>query len=260
MAKTEKFAEHTLLRLPDVNIYNNPGFRYTTPSASKEKLSAQDKRDLGCNEKPTVRHCFKGESGKAKCFSLQMAAEEAAEGKKLFTKIEKSFTGGRCPPGKGHTCSRDSEVYDERCKGQSKPCGSSRSTCPVQLVWVKGKPNLRFCMKKSQPGYLVPVKDVREAMKISDEACRQWPYQLGVQEKAEGSEEEGWDPEFFSKNAPQIPRRAREAYPGSGGLGRVRNGGLGPVKGGAGGMWLGIGLAMGLTAAVLLKGRQAPAK
>jgi hypothetical protein len=260
--REEKFSEPTKVSLHDVNVYDHPGFRYTTPSAIMKALTPKQRRDIGCYEKPVKKYCFTGDTGKAKCHSVKMEAEALAGDKNIYTKIEKQFTGGRCPGG-SNVCPESVQIYDERCKSATKPCGSARATCPVQLVWVKGKPNLRFCMEAKKPGYLVPVRDVEHAMKLSDEACQKWPYQLGVQAKAEGSEEEGWDADFFDRNAPQIPVLAKEAYPESGGLGRLgrsRRGGIGPVKGGAGGLWLGIGLAMGLTAAVLLKGARAPAK
>lgn len=247
--KQEMFGQHTVLKLPQVSTYNNPFFRYTTPSATREHLSAGDKRKIGCYEKVIKKYCFLGDDGKARCSKVRRDAEDRAEGKEIFTKPEKSFTGKRCPEGKGNECSERVQVYDERCKGKSDPCGQDRATCPVQLVWVKGKPNLRFCIRKKQPGYLVPVKNVDDAMRISDAACKKWPYQLGTQEKAEGSEEEGWDPEFFDKNAPDVLVQAREAYPASGGLGQIGRSRGNPI-------WLAIGLTMGLTAAVLLKRRQ----
>jgi hypothetical protein len=246
--RIDQFSEPTQADLFKVQVYNHPGFRYTTPSASREKLSAGDKRKIGCYEKPVTKYCFKGDSGKNRCVSVRMEAESLAKGKPVFPKVEKKFTGGRCP-GESNVCPEDDQVYDVRCKGKDDPCGSDRSTCPVQLVWVEGKPNLRFCIRKNQPGYLVPVKNVKEAMEISGKACSKWPYQLGAQERAEGSEEEGWDPEFFDKNAPDVRQKARAAYPAWKGLGGVGRPQKRPSP------WLAIGLAMGLTAAVLLNKR-----
>jgi hypothetical protein len=248
--KKKKFGESTRIKLGPMKVFDHPGFRYTTPSAMKENLSAKEKRDIGCYEKPITKYCFKTDDGKAKCSKVKRDAQAEAGGRAIHTKIEKSFTGGRCP-GKSNVCPENVQVYDERCKAKGKPCESDRATCPVQLVWVKGKPNLRFCLKQKEPGYLVPVKNVREAMQISDEACRKWPYQLGVQEQAEGSEEEGWDSKFFDKNAPNIPTLARQAYPGSGGLGRLPRPQQPPQRGNP--IWLAIGLAMGLAGAALLK-------
>lgn len=254
-AKKKWFGESTKINLRPVNVFDHPGFRYTTPSAIQESLPAAEKRKIGCYEKPTTKYCYTSDAGKSKCSKVRRDAEAEAKGRAIHTKVEKSFTGGRCPPGKGNVCSENVQVYDERCKAKGKPCESDRSTCPVQLVWVKGKPNLRFCLKQKEPGYLVPVRDVKHAMEISDKACKRWPYQLGVQEQAEGSEEESWDSQFFDKNAPDIPRAAKKAYPRSGGLGRLPQ----PRKGNP--IWLAIGLAMGLAGAALLKtekSKQAP--
>lgn len=57
---------------------------------------------------------------------------------------------------------------------KGKPCSTERAGCPVQLVWKKGDPHLRFCSQKNRPGHLLPVKDVRDAVKVSGDMCRCW--------------------------------------------------------------------------------------
>jgi len=251
-AGRQAFTEHTDILLRKVNLFDNPNFTFNSASVQQKFLDTKARRTHGCAERLKTKHCFEKDDGKDKCFNTKPEAEKAADGRELFTRSEKKFTGGRCPPGKS-TCSADEQVFDELCRAKStKPCESDRSTCPVQLVWVKGKPNLRFCMKKDEPGYLVPVNSVREALKLSDTACERWPYKLGAQLKTEGSEEEGWDASFFNKHAPNVISAARSAYPereGLGGVSRKRRGN--PV-------WLAAGIAMGVMAGVLLKQR-APA-
>ncbi|MFQ5339911.1 MAG: hypothetical protein ACE5F6_00035 [Anaerolineae bacterium] len=248
--KVKLFEERTPAKLFSVDVFDHPGFRYTTPSAIKETLPAKERRKLGCFEKQISKYCYTTDDGKSRCSKVKRDAKVEAKGRTVYTKIEKKFTGGRCPPDEGNVCSEDLQVYDERCKAKRQPCESDRSACPVQLVWVKGKPNLRFCIRQKEPGYLVPVKDVQQAMKISNEACKKWPYQLGMREQAEGGEEEGWDPQFFYMNAP-ILTKARKAYPKSGGLGVLPRPPQPPQKGNP--IWLAIGLAMGLAGAALLK-------
>lgn len=234
----------------EVKTYDNPGFIYTTPSAiTRKNLTSKARREIGCVEKPKKKYCYKAEDGKQHCASTLLEAEEAADGGEIFEKTELKFTGSRCPD-KSTNCSKSSQVYDDRCKSKGDPCGSERSTCPVQLVWVAGKPNLRFCMEKKKPGYLVPVRDVAQAMEISDKACANWPYKLGAQQVAEGSEESGWDAEFFDRNRTEevdIPAMAKAAYPERNGLGNMPSARRGnPV-------WIAAGVAMGVMAAVLMK-------
>lgn len=241
--------EQTTIDLPRMKMFDNPAFRYTSPSAAS-KVSPAQRRKKGCIERTKTRHCFESDTGKDKCYSTEAEAKRQANGEAIFTKKDKKFTGQRCAaPRKDGSCAPGDEVYDADCKGAGDPCGSSRSTCPVQLVWVDGKPNLRFCKAKKEPGYLVPVRNVAEAMQISDEACAKWPYKLGAQVSSGGEDEDSWDADFFDKNAPQIPKVARSAYPQSGGLGNM------PRRGNP--AWIAAGVAMGVMAAVLIKKRQA---
>lgn len=251
--RTQFAEEKTRIELPRMRLFDNPAFRYTTPSASKE-LSPKERRSKGCIERTRTRYCFESEAaggGKPKknCFSTRHEAERQAKGAKLFTKQDKKFTGKRCTSKlRNGTCKPEDETYDPDCKGSNDPCASDRSTCPVQLVWVNGRPNLRFCKTKKKPGYLVPVKSVSEAMRISDEACKKWPYQLSAQSVGSGEESEAWDETFFERNAPEIPEAARAAYPASGGLGgvraRARRGGLG---------WFLAALAAGVGVGMVLR-------
>jgi len=241
------FTDRTPIELRSVKLYDHPGFIYTTPSAITHDLSTKDKRNIGCYEKPKTKYCFKTDEGTS-CSPTQKEAENAANGRDIFVKIEKSFTGSRCSSGKPN-CDESELIYDERCKTPGKPCASDRATCPVQLVWVKGKPNLRFCTEKKKPGYLVPVTDVPSAMKLSAEACSKWPYQLGVQDKTEGSEEEGWDASFFDKNAKNIPKLAKAAYP--------KSKGLGEADFGRSALWLLGGATFAFIAAKMMKSKTA---
>jgi hypothetical protein len=255
-----KAGEKTAISRLPFKMEMNPGYRYSSPSFMGER-STKQRREHGCVEDNRDRWCFKPtgktEKGKAKgpkCFKTEEEAIEASDGIKVEHKPEKKFNGRRCRSGPREAC-KDT-VYDAFCAGaDSDPC-SQRSTCPVQLVWVDGKPNLRFCRELGKPGYLVPVPDVKEAMRISDAACAKWPYKLGVVERADGTESEGgWDPDFFNRNAPDILDASKTAYPDRGGLGgvprRARKRPPNPA-------WLAAGLAMGVMAAVLLRNRQEP--
>lgn len=130
---------------------------------------------------------------------------------------------------------------DNYCGVTSPPCGSpkeARSSCPVQLTFVKGKPNLRFCVKPGAPGYLVPVSSPGEAEKLARRACAEWPNKMA----------KVWPDEFFQKKAPFIVQEAERSYPkspwGTPGLGEIQK--PNPI-------WLAVGLAMGVTAAALIK-------
>lgn len=255
------FSERTSPKLHKADVTPNPLYRYTTPS-HMGKRAMGDRRKHGCIEEPRDRWCFKPEgktkSGKApgdKCFHSEEEAVEKADGKPVRYKPEMRFTGKRCLSGKPDASCRD-KAYDAFCQGSSvDPCASPRATCPVQLVWVDGRPNLRFCKERGKPGYLVKVKNVAEAMQISKEACDKWPYKLGTVERADGSEQDaGWDPEFFNRNAPQVLSRSRADYPEREGLGGfIEPRGPSPRKGNP--AWLAAGVAMGVMAAVLLKKR-----
>ena len=212
----KSFSEPTEVKTRSVNVFDNPGFRFTTPSANP-KTGAKLKREIGC----------------------------VHNGKK--------FTGQRCADGSS-SCGPDNQVYDNRCKPTGKPAceldkkKGQRKTCPVQFVWVEGKPNLRFCLESDNPGYLVPVANVSEAMRISEEACAKWPYKLKPKRKDTDEEDEkkepkttsrGWPPGFFDINAPQIRSAAQSAYPQSQGLGNFAGGNP---------LWIVGGAALGLLA------------
>jgi hypothetical protein len=188
-------------KLPDLNFRSPPGFNYTTPS-HWPKRGVPEREAAGCEFKYVY-----GKGGKrTKRFSGRQCLEREtnADGEEICVK----------------------KITNTWCKGYSNPCGDPkkpRKTCPVQLVWVHGKPNLRFCKTPGKPGYLVPVKDPTEAARMSAEACKKWPYQLGPSD----SEDVEWDESYFDRNAPGISRSARRAYPKSPhgeGLGRAQPG------------------------------------
>lgn len=243
-----EFSERTDIQLRSADVTPNPSYRYTTPSHLGRR-AVKDRLKHGCIQEPRDRWCFKPEgktaSGKAKgdkCFHSEAEAVEAAAGKAVKYKPEPRFTGQKCrtKTKKGTECK--DKTFDSYCFGSnSDPCGSPRATCPVQLIWIDGKPNLRFCKVQGEPGYTVPVSNVREAMEISNEACKDWPYKLGVVERADGSESDaGWDPEFFDRNAPQILEKARKSYP--------KREGLGQAPAASNPFWLLGGTALGLLA------------
>lgn len=153
--------------LPSVRLHQRVGFNYTTPS-SQPPRSAADRRRYGCEE----------------------ISWTDSKGKK-----KKKFTG-RLEDGRPDTF----------CKPTSKPCGE-RASCPVQLVWVKGQANLRFCVEPGKPGFLVPVASSREAQKLAKKACANWPHKPTTKVQ--------WPKDFFSKNAPEVVEAARRARPDS---------------------------------------------
>lgn len=198
--------------LPDVRAHSHPSFHYTTPSAQPNQAKKK-KVDLGCEINKRTRYCFqlsapKNKSGIAnKCYASEAEAkrQHAHAGKDarsaVSAKTDDRFSGYL------KTASGE-RVYDTRCKGTyTKPCGD-RASCPVQLVWLDGKPNLRFCDTQGQPGNLVPVKDVDEAVAYANKACEAWPV------KMRGSNI--WPKDFWEKNAPDVIRDARGAYPKGG--------------------------------------------
>lgn len=135
---------------------------------------------------------------------------------------------------------------DNYCGVTSPPCGTlkeARSSCPVQLTFVDGKPNLRFCIKPGTPGYLVPVKSPEHAEEIARRACADWPNKMA----------KVWPDEFFKKKAPFIVEEAERSYPKS----PWGVPGLGETLQRTNPAWLAAGIAMGVMAAILIKKRQA---
>jgi hypothetical protein len=52
-------------------------------------------------------------------------------------------------------------------------CSKTRQSCPVQLIFKKGVPMLRFCMKSGK-NRVVPFKTAAEARKLARTACQCW--------------------------------------------------------------------------------------
>lgn len=195
--------------LPRVGSVTRGDFTYTTPSAQVPR-SAADRRAYGC-----VEADFKTAKG---------------ETKRKFT--------GRLKNGRPDTF----------CKTTSKPCGD-RASCPVQLVWVKGQPNLRFCRSQGDPGWLVPVGSAEEAQELAERACDQWP---------RPKKKVPWPKDFFAKKAPYVVDTAEKTYPKQGkqkkgasdwrqpGLGRVSRSSSEPTWfQGEGGAWLTLMVPIG---------------
>jgi len=193
------------------------GFHYTSPPAQPRLTREQKKRDVGCVEQKRVRFCFpihrpnnkKGVGNK--CYETRAEAERqhSAAGKKVrgevAEKAEMRFTGYL-----------KNGSYDTRCKESiGKPC-SDRASCPVQLVWVDGKPNLRFCNEQGEPGNLVGVTDPAQATAYAKDACKDWPNKV----KAVNT----WPDEFWKKKAPQVIRDAKRSWPKGGPAGGGRKG------------------------------------
>ncbi|MCP4243508.1 MAG: hypothetical protein GY772_23380 [bacterium] len=190
------------------------GFHYTTPTA-QPRLERQKKRDAGCVEEERVRFCFPihrptNKSGVGnKCYATQAEAkrQHATAGKEargaVAEKADTRFTGYL-----------EDGSYDTRCKESiGKPC-SDRVSCPVQLVWVDGKPNLRFCNEQGEPGNLVGVTDPAQATAYAKDACKDWPNKV----KAVNT----WPDKFWENKAPQVIKDAKRSWPkgGPGGKGR----------------------------------------
>ncbi len=61
---------------------------------------------------------------------------------------------------------------------QTKPCGSIRKTCPVQLHFRKGVPFLRYCIEQGKKGgskgYTQEFDNIDEAQEAAAKACECW--------------------------------------------------------------------------------------
>lgn len=141
-------------------------FDYWTPSTVTKSTAAQRKK-RGCVVE-TISYVSK---------------KGAKKGQTLTKKVPLPY---RCPPGSkpneaNGTCLGEGgkelePVRDAQCGPQANPCAQSRKTCPVQLVYRDGKPNLRFCITagNKKPGFLVPVQTAREANQLAEDACAHW--------------------------------------------------------------------------------------
>lgn len=96
-----------------------------------------------------------------------------------------------------------------------RPCAEEKARCPVQLIWLKGVPNLRFCITPKEPGYIVPVKDPDKAHNLAARACKEWKNELGEKPhpKKKGKMVPDWPKRFFDRNYPKIKELAVEAHP-----------------------------------------------
>jgi len=160
-------------------------FTYTSPSAVPPRTN-EERRTRGCEEET-----YKTKKG---------------EKKTKFT--------GRLKNG----------TPDTFCKPTSKPCGD-RSSCPVQLVWLRGQPHLRFCATQGQPGHVVQVENAKDAQALAAEACKDWP---NPKKKVK------WPSKYFEKKAPDVVERSRRGRPdspwGAPGLGRAGERIFGPSE------------------------------
>jgi len=94
---------------------------------------------------------------------------------------------------------------DTYCKPTSKPC-EDRSSCPVQLVWLEGRPHLRFCVTPDHPGHVVGVESAHDAQALAKKACANWP---NPKRKVQ------WPSRYFEKKAPEVVERSRLEQPNS---------------------------------------------
>jgi hypothetical protein len=121
----------------------------------------------------------------------------------------------------GKACKDKKCAADAFCKKTDPPCGSWRAACPVQLIFIKGQPSLRFCKKKNQPGYVVPVNSPEQAQALAKKACGNWkkiksykepnPLKPGKNKIIQPP----WPPTYFERKAPEIVEKARHTHPNS---------------------------------------------
>lgn len=203
--------EATARALPKIHVSRpRPGFRYTSPTAIPPR-SAAERREHGCEETE-----YKTKAGK--------------KASKFTGRIE--ATG----------------LPDPFCKNPTTPCGdpkAPRALCPVQLIWLRGKPHLRLCVEPGAPGHTVPVKSPSEAQRLAEEACKGWP-------KRPTTTAIEWPKRYFEKHAPELVTRAKRARPKSPwgpGLGE-------PPRTGAGGFLAALAAGTVVGIALLRKGSQ----
>jgi hypothetical protein len=117
----------------------------------------------------------------------------------IYDEKKKTFTGERCVQEEKGKCI--AKIRDTYCKPKKEnPCASDRKSCPVQLIFIEGTPNLRFCRKRDKPGFIVPVASPEKAQQLAEEACADWGK---------------WPDTFFNRKAPQLVKAAKKAHPKS---------------------------------------------
>lgn len=139
-------------------------FTYTTPSATPE-IGSKGRVARGC-----IVETFEAVSKKG-----------AKKGEVVVRKVPLPYScppgstpdGKRCRTSKGETVE---PVVDDLCGKTNAPCATSRTACPVQLVYKRGRPHLRFCTTagNKRPGWLVPVDSPASAQALALEACTAW--------------------------------------------------------------------------------------
>ncbi len=140
----------TKLAPPNVDLSVLGGdvpFTYTTPSV-REKRSKKELLALGCR----------------------------------FVRVEKRSVDKKAKPDKQGRRPVKTTMREELAPGSpdycyartSAPCATSRKSCPVQLVFDKGKPALRFCFAKNEKGFAHRFESVDEAARFAEDACKCW--------------------------------------------------------------------------------------
>lgn len=62
----------------------------------------------------------------------------------------------------------------QKVKGQVQLGRSLKGSCPVQWIWKKGQPYLRFCHDAGQDGRLIPVRSSKDALEQARKLCAAW--------------------------------------------------------------------------------------
>jgi len=182
------------------------GFQYTSPSVLPKRGKA-DKRERGCIEKMRT-----------------VKKKDGTEEQQL------DFTGDYCsewknpnePDKRKRVCKKGKNIPDPYCKGDTSPC-SARASCPVQLIFLRGKPHLRFCQTTGERGYAIPISSPEEGQARAKEACENWKRlkTWKAKDPKTGKERKYYEeppPKFFERNAPKIVEDAKRALPETGGL------------------------------------------
>jgi len=148
----------------------------------------------------------------------------------------------------GRVCKDGECVADAFCKITQPPCDQLRAQCPVQLIFVQGQPTLRFCKKKSRPGYLVPVSSPAQAQSLAEKACRAWKTPKNTNRGKNKTVLPPWPSTFFERNAPDMVTKARQAHPdsawGKPGLGFTEPSSIPPILPALGAAAVAIALAI----------------
>jgi len=164
--------------LPKAKLHSPKGFNYTSPS-HRPNRSKKEKLDHGCIQKDNR-------------FTGNVCLEKDAKGQCIM------------------------EAADSYCMTNTPPCAAEKERCPVQLVFIEGKPNLRFCVTPGKPGYVVPFSSPTDAQKEAEKACKDWKTRRVSHPTKEGKTKPRWPRSFFPRKYPKVVEDARSAHPEKG--------------------------------------------